>query len=417
MGVELLLVAATLSRLPNPEIQLAAYGGIVFPLSLVIEAPVIMILVASTALCKDWQAYRLIRNFILTLGGALTLLHFSLAFTPMFGVVVEVILGTPQSIWEPARTGLQIMTPWAMAIAVRRFYQGMIIRNGRTRLVGMGTALRLGVSGAVLLAGLLIQEASGIIVATVALSSGVLVEAGFMFWCIRPIVQDLYEHQNPQENGLTLSRLITFYWPLAFTPLITLATLPLLSAAISRMPRALESLAVWPVLSGLTFVFRSVGIAVQEVVVTFSDRPHFSHPLQQFVWVVSLGACGCLLLIAATPLSTVWFGSVAALSPELAGLAKTALWLAVLLPALSPWESYFQGLLVYQGFTSCITQAVSLYLVGISLILGLGILYGQITGLYVGLGAVLGGVGVQMVWLWKQSYSGYYADKISGAIS
>ena len=38
MGVELLLVAATVSRLANPKIHLAAYGGVVFPLSLLIEA-------------------------------------------------------------------------------------------------------------------------------------------------------------------------------------------------------------------------------------------------------------------------------------------------------------------------------------------------------------------------------------------
>ena len=154
-----------------------------------------------------------------------------------------------------------------------------------------------------------------------------------MFWCVRPIVRDFQQHSAEPEQPLTIQRLCTFYWPLALTPLITLATLSIGSAAISRMPRALESLAVWPVLGGLTFMFRSVGIAVQEVVVTFSDRPHFLKPLQQFVWLVSLGASATLLLIAATPLSTIWFESVAALSPELSSLASTALWMAVVLPA------------------------------------------------------------------------------------
>ncbi|MDH5562227.1 MAG: hypothetical protein OEY91_01200, partial [Nitrospirota bacterium] len=144
MGVELLLVAATVSRLADPKIHLAAYGGVVFPLSLLIEAPIIMVLVASTALCKDWPAYCLMRNFILTVGGGLTLVHMTLAFTPLYGVVVETLLGAPPSIWEPARLGLQVMTPWTMAIAVRRFYQGMVIRVSRTRLVGVGTLLRLG---------------------------------------------------------------------------------------------------------------------------------------------------------------------------------------------------------------------------------------------------------------------------------
>lgn len=406
MGVELPLVVATVSRLANPEIHLAAYGGVVFPLSLLIEAPIIMILVASTALCKDWPAYRLMRNFILTLGGSLTLVHILLAFTPLYGVVVGSLLGVPESIWEPARMGLQMMTPWTLSIAVRRFLQGMVIRVGRSRLVGLGTLIRLGVSISVLLGGLAMHNIPGILVATAALSTGVLVEAGFMMVCVRPILRDLKQNFLEPEQPLTLKRLGIFYWPLALTPLITLSTLPLGSAAMSRMPHALESLAVWPVLGGLTFVFRSVGIAVQEVVVTFYDRPDFRRPLQQFAGLVSFGACGCLLLIAITPLSTFWFESVAVLNPELSALAGTALWLAVIFPAFSPWESYFQGELVSRGKTTYITQAVSLYLLGSSLILVMGMYYGQMTGLYVGLAATLTGLVVQLGWLWKHRHRG-----------
>ena len=410
-------MAATVSRLANPEIHLAAYGGVVFPLSLFIEAPIIMILVASTALCKDWAAYRLMRNFILTLGGILTLLHMLLAFSPFYDVVVKTLLGAPASLWAPAQMGLQMMTPWTMSIAVRRFFQGMVIRGGRTRLVGLGTLIRLSVSASVLLGGVAVQTIPGVLVATAALSAGVIFEAIFMFACTRPIVRDLRQRAVVPEHPLTLQRLCSFYWPLALTPLVMLATLSIGSAAISRMPRALESLAVWPVLGGLTFMFRSVGIAIQEVVVTFSDRPHFLRPLQQFVWLVSLGASVTLLLIAATPLSTIWFESFAALSPELSSLARTALWLAVVLPALSPWESYFQGELVYRGATTYVTQAVSLYLLGSSSILVLGIVYGKILGLYVGVAATLTGISVQLWWLWKHSQNMRGVPKTSPMVS
>jgi hypothetical protein len=53
MGAELPVLSAVVARLDNPEINLAAYGGIIFPIALLIEAPVIMLLAASTALCKD----------------------------------------------------------------------------------------------------------------------------------------------------------------------------------------------------------------------------------------------------------------------------------------------------------------------------------------------------------------------------
>jgi hypothetical protein len=240
-------------------------------------------------------------------------------------------------------------------------------------------------------------------VATVAMSSGVIVEAGFILLFVRPILNTLQKSPPTSEPPLTLKQLGVFYWPLAFTPLITLATLPIVSAAISRMPHALESLAVWPVLGGLSFVFRSVGFAMQEVVVALYDRPQFLAPLRQFVGLVSFCTSGTLLLIAATPLSALWFEWVAALTPELSALASTALWLVVIFPAFSPWESLFQGQLVHRGLTTYITQAVCLYLTGSSVLLLAGVLYGQVTGLYVGLAAVGTGLGIQMWWLWRQS--------------
>jgi hypothetical protein len=403
MGLELPLVTVTMSRLVDPEVHLAAYGGVVFPLSLLIEAPVIMILAASTALCKNWSAYRLIRKFILLLGGILTLVHVVVAFTPLFGVIVQDVLGAPEVILEPAQIGLQCMTPWTLSIAVRRFLQGVVIRAGQTRLIGLGTLVRLFVSSAVLLGGLVVNSFSGIVVATVAMSSGVIVEAGFILLFVGPILKDLKESNPPPVAPLTLKQLGVFYWPLAFTPLITIATLPIVSAAISRMPQALESLAVWPVLGGLSFIFRSVGFAMQEVVVALYDRPHFLEPLRQFVGLVSLCTSGTLLLIAATPLSTIWFERVAALTPELSALASTALWFVVIFPAFSAWESFFQGELVHRGLTTCITQSVCLYLAGSSILLFVGVLYGQVTGLYVGLAAMGTGLAIQMWWLWTNS--------------
>ena len=89
MGVELPAVSAFVARMPNPAINLAAYGGIVFPLALIIESPVIMLLAASTALSKDEPSYQLIRRFMLITAAALTGLHILIAFTPLYYFVAE----------------------------------------------------------------------------------------------------------------------------------------------------------------------------------------------------------------------------------------------------------------------------------------------------------------------------------------
>lgn len=54
MSMELPAINTIVAHLTNPEINLAAYGGFVFPIALTKEAPIIMLMAASTALSRDW---------------------------------------------------------------------------------------------------------------------------------------------------------------------------------------------------------------------------------------------------------------------------------------------------------------------------------------------------------------------------
>ncbi|MEJ2149855.1 MAG: hypothetical protein P8Z40_10280 [Chloroflexota bacterium] len=143
MSVELPALSAVIARLAAPEINLAAYGGVVEPLALIVEAPIIMLLAASTALSKDWASYVKVGRFMMIASLILTVLHILVAFTPLYYVVVEGIIGVPKEIVEPAHIGLRIMTPWTWAIAFRRLNQGVLIRFDHSRAVGMGTFIRL----------------------------------------------------------------------------------------------------------------------------------------------------------------------------------------------------------------------------------------------------------------------------------
>ena len=143
MGIEQPLVGAAVARLPDAEVQLAAWGSFVFPVALVVEAPVIMLLAASTELSRDRPSYRALSRVAHGMGLGLTLLHLLVVATPLYHWLAESVLGLPPAVREPARMGLWLMLPWTWAIASRRFHQGVLIRHGQSRLVGWGTALRL----------------------------------------------------------------------------------------------------------------------------------------------------------------------------------------------------------------------------------------------------------------------------------
>lgn len=403
MGLEGPAISAIVARLADPEINLAAWGGIVYPLSLVIEAPIIMLLSASTALSTDYDAYRKVHRFMMAAGAALTLLHLLIAFTPLYDVMVTHIIGAPTEIVEPGRIGLMVMLPWTWSIAYRRSQQGVLIRFGHSRAVGVGTVVRLVADGLVLVVGYLIGRLPGIVVAAGAASAGVLAEAAYAGLRVRPVVRDEVRRAAPGRQTLTLRTFLAFYTPLALTPLLNLLQQPIGSMALSRMPLSVPSLAVWSVITGLIFLPRSLGLAFNEVVVALLDRPGAVRVLRRFAGFLFVGTTGFLLLIAATPLSPFWFGRLSALSPELTALAVTGLWLALPAPGLTALQSWYQGSILHGRRTRGITESVALALLTSSIVLLVGVATNRIVGLYVGLLAFFAGGLAQTCWLWYRS--------------
>ncbi len=168
---------------------------------------------------------------------------------------------------------MRIMTPWTWSIAYRRFNQGVLIRTGHSKSVGLGTVVRLSANILILVVGFSSKAFPGIVVATGAIISGVLSEAVFSGFIVQPVLRRDLVPSPAIEPPLSWGNFFAFYIPLAMTSLLTLIVNPIGSAAVSRMPQALDSLAVWPVITGLIFFFRSLGVAYNEVVVALLDKP------------------------------------------------------------------------------------------------------------------------------------------------
>lgn len=402
MTAELPLMSAVIARLVQPEINLAAWG-IAFALATILQAPTAMLLAASTALSKDYASYLKLRRFMLWTVGLVTGIHVLIAFTPLYYPVVGGLIGIPAEALEPARIGLMIMTPWSAGTAYRRFQQGVLIRFGHSHVVIWGSILRISVDSLGLAVGYLVGSVPGVIVATSAIIAGVLSEAAYAGLAVRPVRRGQLQQAPPVKPPLTFGVFLKFYIPLALTTFLTLAVQPLVSAALSRMPNPLQSLAVWPVIYGLLLMWQSVGLAYNEVVIALLDAPQAVPALRRFAAGLVAAASLLLLLMAATPLASFWFSRVAGLSPELVAMARQGLWLALLLPAMRILQSWFQGVIVYSRATRSVTEAVAVFLVVSGIILWLGATFDLITGLYVALVALVAGFVMQTLWLWRRS--------------
>lgn len=397
MGIEQPLVGAAVARLPDAEAQLAAWGSFAFPVALVVEAPVIMLLAASTALSRDRVAYRALARVAHGMGLALTLLHLLVVATPIYGWLAESVLGLPAEVRDPARLGLLLLLPWTWAIASRRFHQGVLIRHGQSHAVGWGTALRLCTCCSVLGVGLWIGRGPGVAVGALALSCGVLAEAIYAALRVRRVKRALPE--EPVRPLLRGRAFLRFYVPLATTPLFTLMIMPVGTAMVSRMPDPLPSLAVWPMANAVVFVLQALGLAFHEVVVALLDEPGAREPLRRFAVWLTLGTTALLAILSLPPVAHAWFSVVAGLPPALAAIGAASLWLALPIPATRVAQSWTQGLLVHSRRTRAITEAVVVFAVACVAVLATGVRTQAWPGLPVVLIAYSLGRVLQTAWL------------------
>ena len=375
MAVEGPFLAAVIARLPGPTENLAAFG-VAFAVAIFTESPVIMMMAASTALVEDHQSYLALRRFAYGLSAALTLFMLVMLLPPVFEFLSGTVLRLDEDIAHLTHAGLVLLIPWPAAIAYRRLRQGLLIRRNLTRLVAFGTVIRLATMTLTALIASRVPQLSGVVVATAALSAGVLVEALASRLMSRRIVSQLPRPEEGQtaKTPLTVGQIATFYTPLALTSLLALAVQPLVTFFLgrSRLPRV--SLAILPVIHGLTFIFRNAGLSYQEVgIALLGERQEHYERLRNFAVLLGLAASTGLGVIAFSPLSTLWFQELSGLSAEPTRFALLPTRLLTILPALSVLLSFQRSLLVHARQTTPITGASAIEIIGVFLILRLAI--------------------------------------------
>ena len=382
MSIEGPFLAAVIARMMEPKFNLAAYG-VAFSFALMIEAPVIMIMSASTALVKNRQSFIRLRNFIYALNSVVTLLMLVFIIPFIFDFFTIGLIGLPQQVADLTYNAMVILLPWPGAIGYRRFYQGILIRNNQTRRVAYGTVIRLtsmGITGLVLF---YFSNFDGVMVGASALSIGVILEAiasKIMTW---KIVEKLKKEKlNSIENEkLTYKEIYNFYYPLALTSTITLGVQPLVIFFIGQSRLPIESLAVLPVITSFVFIFRSIGLSFQEVGIALLSKYKGSYPvLKNFAVMLGIISAATLGLIAFTPLSDFWFKTVSGLSFELTHFAKIPLMIMILMPGLSVLINFQRAVLVESRYTKPITWATIAEVVVILIVLFISIKYFDAVG-------------------------------------
>jgi len=373
MSVEGPFLSAIIARMALPKYNLAAYG-VSFSFALIVEAPVIMLMSASTALVKDYHSFKKLKNFTYLLNGIITLVMLFLLIPQVFDFIATKLIELPTKVSEITYWAFVALLPWPSAIGYRRFYHGILIRNNYTRYVTFGTMLRLAIMLTTSLFLCFYSNLSGAIVASTALSFGVVAEAIGSRILSRKILLKIKRNTSQSNNVLTYKEIFKFYYPLALTSMLSLGIHPVVVFFIGQSRMSIESLAVLPVINALIFIFRAVGLSFHEAFIALLGENGESYPLLKKFGIFA-GSISTLLLyaITLTPLSTIWFHNISGLSLELTRLSALPAIIVSIIPALTFLISVQRAVLVYTKHTSPLTTATVIEVITILLVLFAGV--------------------------------------------
>lgn len=398
MAFEQPFLISFIARLDDAKINLAAFG-IAASFATIAEAPVIMLMSASTALVTGPDAYRKLKRFTDILNAGVTGIQLFLLIPPVFNFIVVGLMEVPENVAGLAHTALIIFLPWAASIGYRRFYQGILIRNNFTRRVTYGTLVRLSV---IVIAGLLLYSAGvkGAYVGAGAMSMAVLSEAIATKMMASRTVRVLLQNEDTGNGKLRLRSIARFYYPLALTSILSIGVNPFVTFFLGRSYMAVESMAVLPVVNSLVFIFRSPGLSYQEVnIALIGEKKKNYFLLRNFAIYMGIAVTVLISMLAFTPLSDLWFINVSGLSEELAGLSHLPLKIMVILPALTVILNFQRSSLIINGTTGPISIATAIELIGIIVVLFVCVVFLNLTGVVAASVAFIIGKGMSNLYL------------------
>jgi hypothetical protein len=393
MAVEGPFLSAIIARLADPTLNLASYG-VAFSIALLVEAPIIMVMSATTALVRDRASLATMKRFVYALSAIITLIMIGLTVPPVFSFVAQGIIRLPPDVAHLSHLACVALIPWPGAIGYRRFYQGVLIRNNRTRFVAYGTVVRLSGMGGSALVLALLTDLPGALVGGCSLAAGVVAEAAATRKMAGGVVRELQHSPEVRQNPLTYARISRFYFPLALTTILALGVRPVVTFFLGQSKMAIESLAVFPVVHSLVFLFISLSISYQEVMIALlGDEQENYIPLRNFALILALIAGGGLGLLAFTPLSTIWFHHVSGLSMYLAEFSTVPVQIMTLIPFFWVLVCLQRGVLVNAEQTAPITKATVAQVSTVVVVLVVTIYFLDMVGIIgAALALVLGGV-------------------------
>lgn len=136
----------------------------------------------TNALAVDEAAYRRVRTFSIVLSAVFVALLALVALTPLYGLAMGGVYNLSGELQALARPGVLLLIPYPLLLGMQGVLRGVRIRRGCTTAVRSGVAVNVAVLVATILLCVTLVRPTGVILAALASSMGIVAELIWLRW-------------------------------------------------------------------------------------------------------------------------------------------------------------------------------------------------------------------------------------------
>jgi O-antigen/teichoic acid export membrane protein len=390
------IIHAFLARLPDPKLVLAAYN-VAFSFHSVAGSPVWTAVVTSLAFITDRRSIVRLFHFNMWVALAVSAVTLLLSLTPLGDLLFGGLMGASAPVVRDAKAALVVFVLIAPVTVFRSISYALLMKNRYTILITIGTFLRL-------------LSLAGYLVVLPWVLSGASVGAGALFLCIatESLLAVLLAHRfylalPPEAGPLAGYReLWRFAWPLMLVQASENGVAFTINFFLGRLAKADLALAAFGVADGLGKLMlgplRNLAQAAQTLV---RNREELRTVTVFSAQVVAVFAAAVAFFYL--PAARHWLlASVMGLTPEIADAIAPALLLFVPLAGAIGFSALARGVLMSARITGQIAQAAGWRLLVVVAVGSVSLWQRELNGAVLGLVALIGGFGVELVVLgWR----------------
>jgi len=362
MGVSAPVINAGIALTREPALGVAAFA-VAFNLSILIHSSIFISDQLGAALIRDERSYRLVKRFCIILGSLLSIFEFVFALSPLGPWAIRELIGVDDDrTAESALSAVRLMATFPLMIGIRAVYQGVLIRNRRTRLIALATYGRLlFLVGATFLIARTWPETDGALLGAVSMGIAIFIEMTIVAVAGLRYVPRL--KQATSQGGVEgYGHIFRFSLPLAITSMLWTMTGSIIISIISRSSAAntKESIVVFSIVYGLTWLLTSPTLMLQQTAISLIEDAQSLALVRRFAAIAGALMSLLVMIVAAPGVRTLVLGRIYGLNARLIAVATPLLMIVVLLPLFVSLRAFMQGLLINLGWTTSVGAAAIL---------------------------------------------------------